>query len=100
MYCISNFHWAFLLLFIYMVRINQVSKLIFDPSKEKNIRMKGIDCSENITQKCICAVSTIIDLITSQFAKCWQIFLDLNSKRKYLKIKKKIIVTCSCIPKK
>ena len=60
MYCISNFHWAFLLLFIYMVRINQVSKLIFDPSKEKNIRMKGIDCSENITQKCICAVSTII----------------------------------------
>ena len=49
MYCISTFQWAFLLLFIYMVRkVNQVSKLIFDPLKEKNI-MKGIDCSENIT---------------------------------------------------
>ena len=75
---------AFLLLFIYMVwKVNQVSKLIFDPSEEKNIRMKGIDCSENITWKCICAVSTIIDLIASQFAKCWQIFLDLNSKGIY-----------------
>lgn len=41
---------AFLVLFIYMLwKVNQVSKLIFDPSEAKNIRMKGIDCSENIT---------------------------------------------------
>ena len=83
---------AFLLLFIYMVwKVNQVSKLIFGPSEEKNIRMKGIDCSENITinallslkSALICAVSTFIYLIASQFAKCWQIFLDLNSKGIY-----------------
>ena len=75
---------AFLLLFIYMLwKVNQVSKLIFDPSEEKNIRMKGIVVKTSLKSALICAVSTFIYLIASQFAKCWQIFLDLNSKGMY-----------------